>query len=301
MAKYNSLAELFTAIANAIRAKTGGTSPIVAEDFPTAVSGLKPGRDYSYLFNNNTTMTELTANLNTSKGTTFDSMFNKCKSLTSVALFDTSSGTSFNSMFYECDNLKTIPAFNTSKGTDFAYMFYYCGLLESIPQLDVGNGTTFSNMFCYATEITTMPALNTSKGTNFGSMFKYCQELTSIDGLDLDRAEGTYKMTAGCLKLTNLTLYNVRSSLSLTGYENGILYGNLLTVDSLIHTIQELCTATSEQTLTIGSANLAKIAGLYCRIIDDTVEKKTMELCESTDEGAMTLAEYAAEKGWALA
>ena len=55
---------------------------------------------------------------------------------------------------------------------------------------------------------------------------------------------------------------------------------------------------TSSQTLTIGSANLEKIAGLYCRITDDTNEKKTMELCESTDEGAMTLVDYALEKGW---
>ena len=43
MAKYNSLAELFTATADAIRAKTGGTDPIVAEDFPIAVEGISAG------------------------------------------------------------------------------------------------------------------------------------------------------------------------------------------------------------------------------------------------------------------
>ena len=45
MAKYNSLSSLFTAIANSIRAKTGGTDPIIAEDFPTAIDGISAGGD----------------------------------------------------------------------------------------------------------------------------------------------------------------------------------------------------------------------------------------------------------------
>ena len=43
MAKYGSLAALFSAIANAIRAKTGDTDTIVAEDFPTAIEGISGG------------------------------------------------------------------------------------------------------------------------------------------------------------------------------------------------------------------------------------------------------------------
>jgi hypothetical protein len=40
MAKYTTLNELFTAIANSLRSKTGGTSKIVADDFPTVIDGL---------------------------------------------------------------------------------------------------------------------------------------------------------------------------------------------------------------------------------------------------------------------
>ena len=40
---YNSLSELFTATANAIRRKTGGTDPIVANDFPAAIEGISVG------------------------------------------------------------------------------------------------------------------------------------------------------------------------------------------------------------------------------------------------------------------
>lgn len=38
-----SLTELFTNIANAIRAKTGSTEPIIAEDFPSAIEAIEAG------------------------------------------------------------------------------------------------------------------------------------------------------------------------------------------------------------------------------------------------------------------
>ena len=40
MATYNNLSALFTAIANAIRSKTGGTAAITANNFPTAIAGI---------------------------------------------------------------------------------------------------------------------------------------------------------------------------------------------------------------------------------------------------------------------
>lgn len=43
MAKYNTLAALFTAIANSLRGKTGGTGKIVADDFPSVIDGLSTG------------------------------------------------------------------------------------------------------------------------------------------------------------------------------------------------------------------------------------------------------------------
>lgn len=43
MAKYNTLNALFTAIANSLRGKTGGSGKIVADDFPTVIDGLSTG------------------------------------------------------------------------------------------------------------------------------------------------------------------------------------------------------------------------------------------------------------------
>lgn len=60
MAKYNSLAELFTAIADAIRTKTGGTNSIVAEDFPTEIEGIMTGGYDKYItsISSNATMVD---------------------------------------------------------------------------------------------------------------------------------------------------------------------------------------------------------------------------------------------------
>lgn len=43
MGKYNTLSALLSAIADAIRSKTGGTAAIAAEDFPEAIGGISGG------------------------------------------------------------------------------------------------------------------------------------------------------------------------------------------------------------------------------------------------------------------
>lgn len=113
MAKYNSLGGLFTAIANAIRAKTGGTDPIVAEDFPAAVEGISAGGgDIDALIDRSIT-DEITSNA-TRIGT---NAFYACRQLTSVKL---PSATSIEKGgFAECTLLHTIDCpMVTSFGND---------------------------------------------------------------------------------------------------------------------------------------------------------------------------------------
>lgn len=43
MATHKTLTQLFTAIANSLRSKTGGTGAIIADDFPTVIDGLSTG------------------------------------------------------------------------------------------------------------------------------------------------------------------------------------------------------------------------------------------------------------------
>ena len=143
--------------------------------------------------------------------------------------------------------------------------------LEQLDKLDFSGTTTMISMFDGCSSLTTIPQMDMSNVTNTSSMFKVCRNLTNLD------------------------LRNIKINLQIG---SGTSWGHLLTVDSLVNTIKELLTQTSYKTLTMGTANLEKIANLYCKIIDDTDPKKTMELCESTEEGAMTLIDYAQLKKW---
>ena len=113
--------------------------------------------------------------------------------------------------------------------------------------------------------------------------------------MDTSNVTNMSSMFSNCSSLTNLDLRNIKINLQIG---SGTSWGHLLTVDSLVNTIKELVTRTSYYTLTMGPANLEKIANLYCKIIDDTDPKKTMELCQSSEEGAMTLIDYALRKHW---
>ena len=276
--------------------------------------------NFAYMFNNCRSLTTI-PELNTSQGTNFANMFYNCNSLTTIPELNTSQGTSFTYMFYNCNSLTSIPELNTSQGTNFAYMFYNCNSLTSIPELNTSQGTSFTLMFAGCSSLTSIPELNTSQGTsftlmfagcssltsipelntsqgtNFAYMFAGCSLLTSILGLDIYNAtsQGTGGIIQQCSSLTNLKLYNIKQSITIG---SGTSYGHLLTVDSLVHTIKELVTRNTYATLTIGSANLEKIADLYCKVTDGTTTKKEMELCDSSEEGAMTLSAYAALKKW---
>lgn len=123
------------------------------------------------------------------------------------------------------------------------------------------------------------------------------------------------------LNLVNLKLYNIKASLnvwlqpvvgssSYNGYST-YLSGEKLTYDSIIHTIQQYLNIGSSLTLTIGPYNIKKIENTYVKLIEITndmyyednnvYEKLPFEVCESTDEGAMLITEYASLKNLTIA
>lgn len=276
MAKHENLTALFTAIADSIRGKTGGTDAIIADDFPEAIDGITTGggvdkiqryielngNSAKYLFSNfgGTSLDELIDGVDMSNITDTSYMFDSCKKLTTVPLLDTSNITNMNYMFSYCDVLATVPLLNTRNVTKMGSMFYKCSKLTSVPLLDTRNVI------------------------DAGSMFYYCSSLTEC------------------------WLRNINTNLQVG---NGTSWGHLLTLESLLHLCKECRKTTSSRKLTVGTANLTKLEGIYVKFIDITDEMRAEDdlidekhpfvQCESTDEGAMTIQEYMATKMWSLA
>ena len=107
-------------------------------------------------------------------------------------------------------------------------------------------------------------------------------------------------MLYDCKKLTYLKLLNVKVNLQIG---SGTSWGHLIEKDCLIQIISELIKPSSEtKTLTMGTANKAKIADTYVKLLaDDGTGKYPFEVCASTDEGAMTIEAYCNSKNWTLA
>lgn len=115
-------------------------------------------------------------------------------------------------------------------------------------------------------------------------------------------------MFYNCKALTTCLLKNIKVNLTVG---SGSSYGRLLTVESLLHLIQELINVNTSRTLTIGTTNLKKINTTYVKLVDITDEMRTedpyvdqklpFEVCKSTDEGAMLLTTtYVALKNWII-
>lgn len=182
-----------------------------------------------------------------------------------------------------------------------------------------------------------MPAINNAKLTNLKAAFKKCVALTEIPEFTYDTVTNITSLCDGCsgleyfhgLDLRNVTNFvlGVRSFISCKNIKklvlkniaitltvgSGTSYGHLLTVESLIGLIYELILKNggNPRKLTVGSANLEKLANVYVKQIeitdemraeDDLIDEKLpFVVCESTDEGAILITDYVLLKNWSLA
>ena len=188
---------------------------------------------------------------------------------------------------------------DTSSCTDMSYMFSNCSSLRQIPQLDTSKVTNMEGMFTYCVSLITIPQLDTSKVTNTNNMFRNCKFLDNIR-IDLNSCTNAGYMFWECTFIRNLTLLNVKTNIQIG---SGTSWGHSIEKDCLIQIISELIKPSSgTRTLTMGTANKAKIADTYVKLLeDDGTGKHPFEVCTSTDEGAMTIEAYCNGKNWTLA
>ena len=210
-------------------------------------------------------------------------------------------------MFCNCYMMTAPPMFNTSDVTDMERMFFRCLSLTAVPLFDTSKVTTMHGMFHGCISLTTIPLFDTSNVTTMYTMFNGCNFLTIVPLLDISNVTNAGLMFSSCFSLTECWLRNIKTNLQVG---SGTTYGHLLTVESLLHLIKECRDTGSMKTLTIGTANMEKLANTYVKVIDITDEmraeddlideKLPFEVCESTDEGAMLITDYVLEKNWQL-
>ena len=254
--------------------------------------------------------------LNVSSTINMSYMFNGCKSLTNLDLsnWDTSSVTNMNYMFSECRKLENldVSSFDTSKVISMNSMFMYCDSLTNldVSSFDTSSVTNMGSMFRACSGITTISNFDTSKLTYLTYMFYLCNSITTITNFDLRQVNDLSMFIAETPNITNLGLKNIRKNLQIG---RGTTWGHLLTDESIINTFQELWDNTNNalsgtRTLTLSTPSYARAEAIYVKLIDITDEmraedeyidnKKPCVVCESTDEGAMTLKEYGISKNW---
>lgn len=164
------------------------------------------------------------------------------------------------------------------------------------------------NMFQYCVALKQAPFFDTSNCSDMSFMFANCSALETVPRYDMRNVGSVTSMFTNCNKLKEVYLCNIYKTIMVG---SGTYYGHLLTVECLIHLISELLVRVSSQSLTVGSANLEKLANVYVKTVEVTDEMRAEDalidekvpfvVCESTDEGAMLITDYAsAHKGWQI-
>lgn len=240
-----TLIQLFTNIANAIRAKTGSSETIKAEDFPTEIADITTGHldnaeyqeandDLDDILEGSTPATiyppdwseigysetpqnilddfdyskDIKENWN-SGATSLANKFSYNTTLKYMPLVDTSNTTNMNSMFEGCSNLLKVPLLDTSKVTKMQSMFAYCSLLTTIPQIDTSKVTTMFSMFQSCKKLKSIPQINTQNVDSMFVMFIDCGNLEDVPVLDTTKVTTILHMFTGCSSLSNDSLNNI--------------------------------------------------------------------------------------------
>lgn len=195
--------------------------------------------DWSEAFSGCTNLTE--ANINTSNGTNFSSIFYNCSKLINVInTGDFSKGLDFTNAFrntrvtddvvqkFSFDSITNgfgmfgygtkitqLPKFNHETITDMGEMFWQCSLSDlGTEDLNFPNVTNAAWVFG-ETQITKVPNLSFPKATSAQGLFQNCSKLTAILGLNIPKITYINKMFQGCSNLENIPVLDLSYALNI--------------------------------------------------------------------------------------
>ena len=184
--------------------------------------------DWSGAFSECTNLTE--ANINTSNGTNFSSIFYNCsKSINVINTGDFSKGLDFTNAFrntrvtddviqkFSFDSITNgfgmfgygtkitqLPKFNHETITDMGEMFWSCSLSDlGTEDLNFPNVTNAAWTFG-ETQITKVPNLSFSKATTAEGLFQNCSSLIGIANLNMPKVTRVIKMFNNCISLERI-------------------------------------------------------------------------------------------------
>lgn len=208
-----------------------------------------------------------------------------------------------NSYYYEAADFEGLEL-NTTGIENMEKMFWNVNWTRIPFTFDTSSLYNASNMFA-SSKIVESPPIHAPNLFNMSSIFYNCASLETVGEFDMLNVQGlNYARDAFalCKKLKNVNIKNIRVPLTVG---SGTTYGHLLTLESLLSLCYE-CWNNNVVTLTVGSANLEKLASVYVKLIDITDEMRAEDefvdeklpfmQCESTDEGAMLITDYMALK-----
>lgn len=210
-----TLVQLFTNIANAIRAKTGSSETIKAENFPIEIADITTGHldnaeyqeanddlddilegstptkiyppDWSEIGYEDTPDSVLDS-FNYSKNikdnwnseiTSMNSTYSGNTDIVYMPLVDTSNVNKMNYTFMNCTLLSYVALLDTSRVTEMQRLFYNCGGLISFPSFDLKNVMNINSICNGCNNLKNVPILNFEKVTNMSNAFSYCYNLTN--------------------------------------------------------------------------------------------------------------------------
>jgi surface protein len=211
-----------------------GTLVDVEQDLPAYAYYVKNGSTYDvYVLSNGTIyapancknmfasmdkLKTVKGNLDVSRVTTMESMFDYCGSLQSVdtANWKMGKATSMQYMFYGCQSLQALDTtgWNTENVKNMSYMFFNCAALKSLDTSgwDVGNVKNFYSMFFMCGSLTNLDVSqwDTSSATEMGNLFDRCSNINGLDvsKWDVSNVKSMQYMFNGCGSLTALDVSN---------------------------------------------------------------------------------------------